>query len=246
MTFRDDLYRICKEVAADYDDWNFVSGEFKNKTLKHSELQIDPGFFCKDSNTPLNPWILVRNKRVEKLCAKVIGKWKGPVSRIAFQNIYKELHYMPEGMRVSGKIVANKRAYMSDVKLYKPNDKNYYKARDEKTVDVSDSYPVLSAMMKDGISLFQKYYDLSSEDNLLRGLPAKYTPSNKVPYMGWEEDNGVMMCLVRILLGDFDFVVHYRSDDYKTIYPKMERTLDRIIAALPELKRHYAETGSVI
>jgi hypothetical protein len=47
-------------------------------------------------------------------------------------------------------------------------------------------------------------------------------------------------------LGDFDFVVRYRSDDFKTIYPKRTEELNKIIAKLPELKKRYAETGSVI
>ncbi|MGO4569269.1 hypothetical protein AB4Z52_30535 [Rhizobium sp. 2YAF20] len=57
---------------------------------------------------------------------------------------------------------------------------------------------------------------------------------------------GVMVCVVRILLGDFDFVEHYRSDEYKTGKPKRIADLDKIIAALPELRKRYTETGTVV
>ncbi|AXW13832.1 hypothetical protein CJO84_01315 [Ralstonia solanacearum] len=61
-----------------------------------------------------------------------------------------------------------------------------------------------------------------------------------------EKMKGVMICLVRILLGDFDFVLNYRGDEFNTLFPKRFAELDKIIAALPELKRKYDETGSVV
>jgi hypothetical protein len=55
-----------------------------------------------------------------------------------------------------------------------------------------------------------------------------------------------MFCITLIMLGDFDFIEHYRSDAFKTEKPKRIKDLDAIIAALPELKRRYEDTGSVI
>ena len=55
-----------------------------------------------------------------------------------------------------------------------------------------------------------------------------------------------MLCIVRLVLGDFDFVVRYHNDEIPTAWPKRMADVDKIIAALPELKRRYEETGSVI
>lgn len=66
------------------------------------------------------------------------------------------------------------------------------------------------------------------------------------PYDELERQKGVMMCIVRSLLGDFDFVERYRSDDFKTIFPKRTVELDKLAAVLPDLKRRYTETGSIV
>ncbi|MEJ0002748.1 MAG: hypothetical protein WDN30_02830 [Pararobbsia sp.] len=79
------------------------------------------------------------------------------------------------------------------------------------------------------------------------GLPAKYATRHvNSPYDQLEKMKGIMLCLVHILCGDFDFVESYRGDGCKTIYPKRIRELDKIVGVLPKLKRRYAETGSVI
>jgi hypothetical protein len=48
-----------------------------------------------------------------------------------------------------------------------------------------------------------------------------------------------------MLLGDFDFTENYVSENYQTIFPKRMDHLDKLIAALPELKRQYAATGKI-
>lgn len=98
-------------------------------------------------------------------------------------------------------------------------------------------------VLGDGIRFLEQYYDFSSEENLLRHLPA----SEKVWVSGgMEEAAGVMQCFAHIVLGDFDFVEYYCSDAVKTVYPKYIADLDKIIAALPELKKRYADTGKVV
>ncbi|MFM0009006.1 hypothetical protein PQR46_00660 [Paraburkholderia sediminicola] len=54
------------------------------------------------------------------------------------------------------------------------------------------------------------------------------------------------VCIVHILLGDFDFVARYQSGDFETIFPKRTAELDKIVEALPQLRRHYVEKGAVI
>lgn len=78
---------------------------------------------------------------------------------------------------------------------------------------------------------------------MLRHLPI----SEKVwVHGGMEGAAGVMQCLARIVLGDFDFVENYCSDEFKTAVPKNTADLDKIVAALPGLKKRYAEMGKVI
>ncbi len=103
------------------------------------------------------------------------------------------------------------------------------------------------AVMKDAISFIEGHYDLSSEANMLSGLPVKYTTRHvNSPYDQQEKMKGVMLCLVHLLYGDFDFVENYRSEAFGTIFPKRTVELDKIIAVLPVLKKHFSETGSVI
>lgn len=101
--------------------------------------------------------------------------------------------------------------------------------------------------MKDAIAFIDGHYDLSSEENFLKGLPPKYeTRHPNSPYDEMDATKGVVMCLVKILLGDFDFIGQYMSDEYKTVFPKRMADLQKIERALPDLKRRYTETGSVI
>lgn len=154
---------------------------------------------------------------------------------------------MPEPLRIGAAIFHDKKLYLEAVLAPGLYDGKTVKALEEKALDLSEARPVLRAMMQDGISLLERLYDLSSEENFLKRLPPKYkTRHANSPYDEMEKQKGVMVCLVHLLLGDFDFVVNYRSDDYKTVFPKRKKELDAIIASLPELKRRYAETGSVI
>lgn len=117
----------------------------------------------------------------------------------------------------------------------------------DKTLDITEARSALIATLEDGIRFIQNHYDLGSENRLLQALPAKYTTRHpNSPYDQMERQKGVMLCLVHVLLGDFDFVERYRSDEFLTVFPKRTDELDKIIVALPELKRRYAETGSVI
>jgi hypothetical protein len=82
---------------------------------------------------------------------------------------------------------------------------------------ISEVRSALVATMRDGISFIERHYDFSSEENLLRGLPAKYTTRHvHSSYDELERHKGVMMCIVRIQLGDFGFVERYRNDDFET------------------------------
>lgn len=70
---KDEIYQICAEVAAEFEGWAFAVGNFKNKSLKHSDLFILPGFGFKEDSTPLQPAVSVLNKRTSILSKSIIG-----------------------------------------------------------------------------------------------------------------------------------------------------------------------------
>lgn len=248
-TFKADIHEICSEVAGEFPGWNFVAGRFKNGSLKHSELAIDPGLFFERGFTNLQPSIWIRNKRCEDLCAKILEIKKAqviPVSLVNFQVIADSLMYMPKAMRVRCLICEDKTSYLETVEGSMDVAEGTKEQLKSEAVGIEDARTIFVAMMKDGISFIESHYDLSSEEGLLRGLPAKYVPRNKIPYDEMERQKGVILCVVHVLLGEFDFVDRYLSDEFKTIFPKRMGELNKIVAALPGLKKQYAETGSVI
>ncbi|MGD7524059.1 hypothetical protein ACQCPX_02420 [Ralstonia pseudosolanacearum] len=236
--FKSDVYEICREVAAEFSGWSFLSGQFKNKELKHTDLIIHLGFGFEGGTTPVQPNIYIINKRVSKLCKSIFGA-DGYASIVSLQTVAHALEYTPEKLRTGFWVVQDKAEFLS---LGQASQ-----AVEDVTLDMIEARSALIATMKDGISFIENHYDLSDEDAFLRGLPVKYTTRHvNSPYDQMEKMKGVMICLVRILLGDFDFVLNYRGDEFKTLFPKRFAELDKIIAALPELKRKYDETGSVV
>lgn len=238
-TFKEKLYEICKEVASEFPGWGFTAGQFKNKSLKHTDISIPLGFAFENGRTPLQPSVHLENKKTVKLYKNLMGS-SVSTSFMTFQDLANELTNIPEKFRVSARINQNKEGYLA----YLASTNRTHLA--DRVIDITEVKPILQAVMRDGIALIERHYDLSSEENFLKALPPKYTPRNQAPYREFEQQKGVMMCVVRLVLGDFEFVERYCSDEYQTSYPKRTVELDKIIAVLPDLKRSYAETGSVI
>jgi len=237
-TLKTDLYEVCNDVAIGFTGWSFESGKFKYKSLKHTDLIVHLGFSFEHDTTPVYPSINIFNKRISKLSKQILGV-DGYVSIVNMQVIAHTLNYTPERLRTGFWIVRSKGNSQVAVQSNQ--------SLEDGTIDVANAYSVLASIMKDAIAFIEDHYDLSSENKLLSGLPAKYTTRHvNSPYDQQEKMKGVMLCLARILCGDFDFVERYRSDAFETIFPKRTLELDKIIAALPALKRRYAETGIVI
>jgi hypothetical protein len=237
-TFKTEIFDLCKEVATEFPGWEFASGQFKNKSLRHTELVVHLGFGFEDDATPVFPSVNIVNKRVSKLCKAIFGV-VGCASIVSMQVVAHTFTCRPENLRAGFWIVRDKKGYFS---LAQPSQ-----AVRDITIGIDEARPILVETMRDVISFIENHYQLGSEDALLSALPAMYeTRHVNSPYDQLEKMKGVMLCLVHIVLGDFDFVEAYRDDSYKTIFPKRTQDLDRIISALPEIKKRYAETGSVI
>jgi hypothetical protein len=237
MTFKSELFDICSEVVSEFPDWSFSSGDFKKTISNHSTIKISLGFYFRHGNTPLGPAFFIEHKKSMTLYKK-LKIYPRATSIVAFQNIAQRLKHTPEAYRTGGMIVEDKKFMMS---VAPPSERPR-----TRILDITESRPVLRATMMDGIELLGELYDFSSEENFLRSLPPKYeTRASTIPYDEYERQKGVMLCIVHMLLGDFDYVERYSSGDYKTIFPKRPE-LANIVAALPELKRKYAETGKIV
>jgi hypothetical protein len=165
---------------------------------------------------------------------KSLNGYNQPTSIVNFQIVPQLLEYTPDALRRGGSIVEDKSIQM---KLAPPS-----KLAAVRMIDISEAKPLLRATLLDGIQLINRLYDLSSEEHFLRGLPPQYeTFSDTVLYDEFEQSKAVMLCIVRVLIGEPGFVEDYRSDSYKTIFPKRIKELDNIIAALPELKKLASE-----
>jgi hypothetical protein len=216
------LHGICSEVAAEFEGWHFAAGAFKNTAPQHSTLEIDLGLSFARGSTPLQPTIRINHKRSMAIFKQVSG-YGLPTSIVPFQNIPHLLQHVPEELRISAWILSDKNLHMS---LVSPS-----KEQQRGMIDVAESRSVLRAVLMDGAALFGKLYDLGSEESFLRNFPPKYeTRSEKIPYDEFERDKGIMACIVHFLLGDLDFVHEYRSDRYKTIFPKKITQLDKLIS----------------
>jgi hypothetical protein len=237
VTFKSELFDICSEVAAEFPDWSFSAGAFKNRTLKHSTTILWSGFAFRNGTTPLQPAIFIEHKTSMDLYRKLTGD-DHTTSVVTLQNLAQRLRHTPEALRTGGSIYRDKSrsfAIAPPSELARPH-----------IIDITEARPVVRAALLDGIQLLSELYDFSSEENFLRNLPPRYeTRASTIPYDEFERKKGLMVCVVRMMIGDFDFVERYSRDDYKTIFPKRPE-LANIVAALPELKRKYAETGKIV
>jgi len=232
FSIKHDIQRICTEIGGEFPGWSFTSGEFKNKTLKHTDLIVHLFSDFSDVRCFVSPAAMVANKRTAKLAKKILGYELDYLSMILFQRQSEEY----QGPNSVFAIWREKTKTVMG-----PHRKPI--AWPSSWIDLNEAPAYLRKVLRDGIGYLNQYYDLSSEEDLLRHLPT----SEKVWVRGgMEESAGVMQCLAHVVLGDFDFVERYRRDEFKTVVPKRIADLDKIIAALPELKKRYAETGEVI
>jgi hypothetical protein len=245
MTFKDDIFEMCREVAGEFTNWNFVPsiGGFKNKTLKHTDLIVHLGFYFQGGlSCSVQPSLWVVNKQTGKLAKQLFELDTGFVSIIRFQQesgVYRGegsvKNIFPE--RLESKDSQGVPIPWSDAFIVRTQAKDYFRQ-----------------VLNDGVRFLHKYYDISSEENLLRHLPIRLRdrePALEELLKNWGDEfyegwDGIRHCLAAIVVGNFDFVEHYASDDFKTGRPKNEIELQKIMAALPELKRKFAETGKVI
>ncbi|MFP3550582.1 hypothetical protein SB861_07685 [Paraburkholderia sp. SIMBA_049] len=227
-TFKSDVFDICDRVAEEFPGWEFKSGQFVNKALRHSVLIVHMGFGFKQGTTMVAPSMSIDNKRANKLTRQLLGFGRD-TSLVNMMSISHLLTLRPENLPLIPMIVDDKDA---SVKFEKRTG-----ADASGVLSLAESYELFRGVLKDAIWFIEVHFDLSSEEALQNALPPKYTTRNeRSPYDQLESQKGIEYCVVRVLLGDFEFPLKYQSDDFKTIFPKRTDELEKIIAAIPELR----------
>lgn len=237
VALKEDVMALCRKIVNKFDGWEFLSEQFKNKSLQHTTLIVDAGFIF-DRWGPRNsvkvfPGICLNNKKANSLFKKILGR-PLDASHILFVGIRGELNMLPEFAVHTPFFIQDKAGFIRDG----GSDEPYMK-------DISELPDMIERVLMQGISLFGKYYDFSSEKKMLEALPPKYKASSSGGYQEYEHSRGVMLCIIRCMLGDFEFVRRYRSDAYKTKYPKMMDDLDKIMAYLPQMEKSWQEKGRI-
>ncbi|WP_241694534.1 hypothetical protein [Komagataeibacter melomenusus] len=237
VALKADVMALCKEIVKNFEGWEFLSEQFKNKSLKHTTLIVEPGFVFDQwgdrNSVKVFPSIYLDNKKAKYLCKKILGR---PIyaSNILFVGMRGELNMLPEFAVYTPLFFQDKAGFIREG----GSDKPYWK-------DISELPDMIERVLRQGILFFEKHYDFSSEKNMLEALPAKYKASSSGGYQEYEHSRGVMLCIIRCMLGDFEFVRRYRSAEYRTIYPKMTEDLDKIMAYLPQMEKSWLEKGYV-
>lgn len=241
-TLKEDLYSACEEVVTTFPDWSFSAGKFRNRSLKHTELLLDLGLTFRHEFVYLQPWISLKNRQVARLSKQLIGEAR-PTVQISFHSIAHLLESVPERFHVSAVIYKDKPGNISAIRNSGAFSISVIEQFDAQSIDVKEAKPLLAAVVQDGIAFIERAFDLRDEESFLKGLPAKYASYNQVPYDELERMKGVVLCIVKLLLGDFSFFEQYQREDFKTLYPKREDELKKIAMAMPELRRRYLKLG---
>jgi hypothetical protein len=241
MTFKSDLFRICAEVARKFEGWEFQSsGVFRNEVLHHTDQVIFPGFhFTSFRSAGVDPVASIHNKRLRALYHRFTGR-DGPTLAIRFSQESADYR----GLSTAGYF------YPEVVEFRNPSGELQRWPECFRVLAQAESY--FRKLLTDGIGFLHAYFDLTTEENLLRHLPTHYKWMEKG--MGnsgalgsfYEGDDGIMLCLAALCVGDFEFLDRYASDDFKTTFPKNKEALEKIIAALPEFRRSFESTDRTI
>lgn len=208
--FKAELFRICSEIGDEFNGWSFISGVFKNKTLKHTDLIISPGFGFERETTPLQPSVQIFHKKSAALFKSILG-YSQPTSIVKLQTIAHSGVGEANSFKSPHWIVADKRAFFKLAPSAKKLE-NYY-------IELSEAKPILRLMLKIGIEFIESFFNFDTEREFLLNLPPRYNKNESI-YEEFEAQKGVMMCLIHAYTGDLSFLNHYISDDFKTLKPK--------------------------
>ncbi|WP_264997016.1 hypothetical protein, partial [Komagataeibacter xylinus] len=98
-TLKGEVLALCKEIANKFENWEFSSEQFKNKSLKHTTLIVGPGLGFRRvgsrGEVTVFPGVYLNNKKTMLLCKKILGR-QIYTSSVFFEEIRCELNMLPE------------------------------------------------------------------------------------------------------------------------------------------------------
>lgn len=69
---KSDAIELCKKIANDYDGWEFIGVNFKNKELKHTDIILDLGLSVAAGRGSIEPSTEALNKNIKLLDKKIV------------------------------------------------------------------------------------------------------------------------------------------------------------------------------
>jgi hypothetical protein len=71
MLKKAEIITLCKHIALDYEDWEFVAGSFKYKKLKHTVLMVNPLWVFSSGSASCEPIVAIANKKIDKILSHI-------------------------------------------------------------------------------------------------------------------------------------------------------------------------------
>lgn len=90
LSIKPDIQKICSAVSADFSGWSYSSGEFNNRTMKHTDLLVRPFSHFKNDMCGIQPAAAIVNKKVAKLAKAIFNRNLNYLSVILFQRQSEE------------------------------------------------------------------------------------------------------------------------------------------------------------
>jgi len=69
-----DAIELCKKIANDYDGWEYISGNFRNKKLKHTDILLSLGLSVSAGAGLIQPSTRALNKKIKLLEKKITNE----------------------------------------------------------------------------------------------------------------------------------------------------------------------------
>lgn len=203
MSVREHCYKIGRELADEYDDWEFVAGDFKNKKAKFCVVGFSPFSSVSSGRVSFQPLEWVKVNSLTKIKKKIF-----PEKTISVDFTRQVRHL--DGSRFT-----------------------YY------AYNGADAEPILRQAVDIAMPPLLNRYDLSSVEAFVENFPSDH-PDN------FRDNQGVHYCLLRMLIGDFDFIHSYHEKALATSRGYRLEDIERILPYVDEMKTNWEKTGKLM
>jgi hypothetical protein len=113
LTLSKQIELLCKDIAKDYDGWEYAAKKFQNKLLKHTDKIIIPRWTGSPISISSQPIVGIYNKKIEKIW-RYTGKSKGDWSQF-LRIMNPENQKLQYRARIKDLVTDNAEDYIRDV-----------------------------------------------------------------------------------------------------------------------------------